>query len=53
VLDGCVWLAQCPSLFTCGKDPVLIVQEVGWVSGPFWMGAENVASTEVWKPNQG
>jgi len=47
VLEGSVWLAQCPGLFTCGKDPVLIVQEAGWVPGTFWMGAENLASAEV------
>jgi hypothetical protein len=31
------------SLFTPGKDPVPIVQEVGWAPGPFWTGAENLA----------
>jgi hypothetical protein len=30
-------------LFTPGKDPVPIVQEVGWASGPVWAGAENLA----------
>jgi len=28
-----------------GKDPVPIVQEVGWASGPVWMDPENLAST--------
>ena len=28
---------------TPGKDPVPIVQEVGWVSGPVWTSAENLA----------
>ena len=32
-------------LFTPGKDPVPIVQEAGWVLGPVWTGAENLAST--------
>jgi len=27
------------------KDPVPIVQEAGWTSGPVWMGAENLASS--------
>jgi len=28
---------------TPGKDPVSIVQEAGWASGPVWTGAENLA----------
>ena len=28
---------------TPGKDPVPIVQEAGWASGPAWTGAENPA----------
>ena len=31
-------------LFTPRKDPVPIVQEVGWAPGPVWTGAENIAS---------
>ena len=31
--------------FTPGKDPVPIVQEVGWAPGPVWTGAENLAPT--------
>jgi hypothetical protein len=30
-------------LFNPGKDPVPIVQEVGWAPGPVWTGAENLA----------
>ena len=30
-------------LFTPGKDPVPIVQEAGWASGPVWTGAKNLA----------
>ena len=26
------------------KDPVPIVQEAGWASGPVWTGAENLVS---------
>jgi len=29
--------------FTHGKDPVPILQEAGWASGPVWTGAENLA----------
>ena len=32
-------------LFTRGKDPVPIVQEVGRAPGPVWTGAENLASS--------
>ena len=31
--------------FTPGKDPVPVLQEDGWALGPFWTGAENLAST--------
>ena len=30
-------------LFTPGRDPVPIVQGAGWVPGPVWTGAENLA----------
>jgi hypothetical protein len=30
------------SLFTPGKDPVPIVQEAGWATGPVWRGTENL-----------
>ena len=29
---------------TPGKDPVPIVKEAGWASGPVWAGAENLAT---------
>jgi hypothetical protein len=32
---------------TPGKDPVTIVQEAGWASGPVWTGAENLAPTRI------
>ena len=34
--------AHCP-----GKDPVPILQEAGWASGPVWTGAENLAPTGI------
>jgi hypothetical protein len=37
------WSASRPGRFTPGKDPVPIVQEVGWASGPVWTGAKNLA----------
>jgi hypothetical protein len=33
-----------------GKDPVPIVQEAGWVSGPVWTGAENLAPAGIRSP---
>jgi len=38
-------------LFTPGKDPVLIVQEAGWVPGPVWTGAGNLAPTRIRSPD--
>jgi hypothetical protein len=41
-LGGDGWSAPRPVRFTPGKDPVPIVQEVGWAPGPVWTGAENL-----------
>jgi hypothetical protein len=40
-----------PATFTPGKDPVPIVQEAGWALVPVWIGAENLAPTEIWSPD--
>ena len=34
------------------KDPVPIVQEAGWASGPVWTGAENLAPTGIRSPDR-
>jgi len=34
-------------LFTPRKDPVHIVQEAGWATGPVWTGAGNLAPTGI------
>jgi len=39
-------------LFTPGKDPVPIVQEAGWATGPVWTGAENLATTGIRSPDR-
>jgi len=39
-------------LFTPGKDPVPIVQEAGWASGPVWKGAENLVPTGIRSPDR-
>jgi hypothetical protein len=36
-----------PGRFTPGIDPVPIVKEAGWASGPVWTGAENLASIGI------
>ena len=36
---------------TPGKDPVPIVQEVGWASGSVWTRAENLAPTGFRSPD--
>ena len=37
---------------TPGKDPVPIVQEAGWASGPVWTGAEKLAPTGILSPDR-
>jgi len=39
-------------LFTPGKDPVPIVQEAAWATGPVWTGAENLAPTGIRSPDR-
>jgi len=36
---------------TPGKEPVPIVQEALWASGPVWTGAENLAPTRIHSPD--
>ena len=42
-LEGGERSAPRPGRFIPGKDPVPIVQEVGWAPGLVWTGAENLA----------
>jgi hypothetical protein len=37
------WSTPCSGRFTTGNDAVANVLEAGWVSGPVWTGAENLA----------
>ena len=37
---------------TLGKDPVPIVQEAGWASGPVWTGAENLNPPAIRSPDR-
>jgi hypothetical protein len=37
------WSATHPCLFTLGKDPVSIAEEVGWASGPFCIDPKKLA----------
>ena len=39
-------------LFSPGKDPVPIVQEAGWATGPVWTGTENLAPTGIRSPDR-
>jgi hypothetical protein len=39
-------------LFTSGKNPVLIVQEAGWVPGPVWADTENLAPNGIRSPDR-
>ena len=45
-------LAPGPGRFTPRKDPVPIVQEAGWASGPVWTRAENLAPTGIRSPDR-
>ena len=49
-LDGGGWATLRPGRFTPGKDPVPIVQEAAWATGPVWTGAENLAPTGIRSP---
>ena len=42
-LDRGGWSTPRPGNSTPGKEPVAIVYEVGWATGPAWTGAENLA----------
>ena len=35
-----------------GKDPVLILQEAGWASGPVWQSVENLAPIGIRSPDR-
>ena len=41
-----------PAALPPGKDPVPIVQEVGWAPGPVWTGAGNFAPTGTRSSNR-
>jgi len=51
-LDGDGWSTPRLGRFSAGKDPVPIVQEVGWASGPVWTGAENLAYSGIRSPDR-
>ena len=46
------WSTPRPGRFTPEKDPAPIVQTAGWVPGPVWTGAENLASTGIRSPDR-
>jgi hypothetical protein len=41
-----------PAALTSGKDPVPIVKEAEWASGPVWTGAENLTRTGTRSPDR-
>ena len=52
-LEGCEGVSVTPRPHpTSGKDPVPIVQEAKWASGPVWTGAENLAPTGIRSPDR-
>jgi hypothetical protein len=52
LLDVGGWSAPRPDRFTPGKDPVPIVQEAGWASGPVWTCAKNLAPIGIRSPDR-
>jgi hypothetical protein len=50
-VDGGGWSTPRPGTYNPGKDPVPIVQEDGWVTGPVWTGAENLTPTRIRSPD--
>jgi hypothetical protein len=50
-LDGVGGQRHAPDAFTPWKDPVPVVQEAGWATGPVWIGAENLAPTGIRSPD--
>jgi hypothetical protein len=51
-LDGGWWSTPQPGRFTPGKEPVPIVQEVGWAVGQVGTDAENLAPTGIRSPDR-
>jgi hypothetical protein len=43
----CGWSAPRPGRFTTGKDPVPIVQEVGWIPKSVWTCGKNFATAGI------
>jgi hypothetical protein len=37
---------------TPGNDPLPIVEDAGWASGPVWTGAENLVPTGIRSPDR-
>ena len=52
VLDWGRWSQPRPDRFTSVNDPVPPVQEAEWAPGLVWMGAENLAPTEIRSPDR-
>jgi len=51
-LDGGGWSTPSPGHFTPGKDPVPLVWEVGWATGPVWKGVDNLAHAGIRSPDR-
>jgi hypothetical protein len=51
-LEGGGWSSPRPGRVTPGKDPVPIVQEAGWATGPVWTCMKNLAPTGIRSPDR-
>ena len=51
-LEGVSGQQHAPAVLYPRKDPVPIVQEAGWATGPVWTGAKNLAPTGIRFPDR-
>jgi len=51
-LEGGECQYHAPAALYLREEPVPIVQEAGWASGPVWTGAKNLAPTEIRSPDR-
>jgi hypothetical protein len=48
----CGWVVIAPAALPLGRDPVPVIKEAGWTTGPVWTGAGNLATTRIRIPDR-
>jgi hypothetical protein len=51
-LEGMSGKQHAPAALYPGKEPVPILQEVGWAPGPVWMSEKTAPSSGIWSPDR-